>query len=167
MASTSYDQNQSSSASTSLPTRWDVFLSFKGTDTKYKFISHLYAALDHHGVRTFRDDPDDQLSSGQVLEEAIKESRTYVVVFSENYASSSWCLDELVAILGCCKSMGRLVIPLYYNIEPSDVHHQTGSCFREAFEKNDNYFDAERLAKWRATLANVANLPGHHVRKDV
>lgn len=102
-------------------TRWDVFLSFRGIDTRYTFTDHLYTALHRTGIRTFRDDP--ELRSGEVISDTllqvIQESKTYIVVFSNNYASSFWCLDELVEILNCYKTMQRLVIPVFYNITPS------------------------------------------------
>lgn len=76
--------------STLPPTQWDVFLSFRGIDTRYSFTVHLYTALQRSGIRTFRDDP--ELRSGQVISDTllqvIQDSRTYIVVFSENYASS-------------------------------------------------------------------------------
>lgn len=100
-----------SSRRPSSPAGWDVFLSFHGKDTRHKFISHLYSALDRLGVRTYKDDS--ELPSGEVISnsllKAIKESKTYIIVLSENYASSHWCLDELVEILYCQKTMRRLV----------------------------------------------------------
>lgn len=149
--------------STKTPTRWDVFLSFRGSDTRYKFTSHLYSALDRHGVQTYMDDP--ELRTGEVLSEAllqaIKDSKTYIVVFSEDYASSRWCLDELVEIYGCYETMKRLVIPVYYNIDPSDVRYQTGS-FKPAFEKHQSRSgsDTDKVKKWSLTLANVSSFSG-------
>ncbi|WOG86610.1 hypothetical protein DCAR_0205827 [Daucus carota subsp. sativus] len=115
MASTSYNQTPSFSTPAP-PTTWDVFLSFRGKDTRYTFTDHLYKALLRTGIRTFKDDP--ELLSGEVisraLPQAIQESKTYIVVLSENYATSSWCLDELVEILNCYNRMKRLVIPVFY-----------------------------------------------------
>ncbi|KAL1828123.1 hypothetical protein ACET3Z_006535 [Daucus carota] len=62
--------------------------------------------------------------------------------------------------------MGRLVVPIFYYIEPSAVHHQTGS-FGKAFHKYQTYVDVNRLAKWRVSLANVAKLRGHKIGKHV
>ena len=93
--------NLISSSSTSV-LRWnyDVFLSFRGEDTRYKFTDHLYAALRNRSIRTFRDD---KLKRGEEIApellKVIEESRLSIVVFSENYASSRWCLDELVKIM--------------------------------------------------------------------
>lgn len=140
-------------------------MSFCGVDTRYTFSAHLYSALDRHGLRTYKDDP--ELHNGErisaTLLQAIEESKIYIVVISENYASSYLCLDELVQILERCTSLGRLVVPLFYNIEPSVVRHQTG-CFRQAFEKHETRFNMDRLAKWRATLMSVATISGYQVR---
>ena len=50
-----------------------------------------------------------------------------VIVFSENYASSKWCLDELVWILECRKNLGQLVLPVFYGIDPSVLRKQEGN----------------------------------------
>jgi hypothetical protein len=82
---------------------YDVFLSFRGEDTRMNFTDHLYHALRQKGICTFRDD--EELRRGEDIShgtfKAINESRIAVVVLSENYASSRWCLDELMEILEC------------------------------------------------------------------
>lgn len=146
---------------TSIPTQWDVFLSFRGIDTRHTFTDHLYTALHRTGIRTFRDNP--ELCSGEVISDTllqvIQESKTYIVVFSKNYASSPWCLNELVEILNCYKTMQRLVIPVFYNIHPSVVGHQIGS-FEEAFKKHHTRFSTDTLDKWRNALTMVGKLSG-------
>ncbi|KAK9911634.1 hypothetical protein M0R45_035530 [Rubus argutus] len=119
--------------STSSPPQWkyDVFLSFRGDDTRKTFTYHLYSALEHRGIIAFRDEP--QLQKGKRISPelfaAIEESRFALVVLSQNYASSTWCLDELVRILQCMKATER-VLPIFYNVDPSDVRKQTGSFRR-------------------------------------
>lgn len=169
----------SSDAKVPPPATWDVFLSFRGIDTRNTFTDHLYSKLHGLRVRTFRDKP--ELRIGDVIRDdlikAIKESKIHVVVFSENYASSSWCLDELLEIYECRRTMKTLVIAVYYNIKPSVVRHQTGS-FRKAFKKHETRFKAsifksvrkqhrihaeakmQKLKKWRRILTNVANFSG-------
>ncbi|KAJ9676218.1 hypothetical protein PVL29_024960 [Vitis rotundifolia] len=99
-------------ASSSSQRRYDVFLSFRGEDTRNNFTAHLYHALCQKGINTFIDD--DKLETGQVkspaLVAAIENSMFSIVVLSKNYASSGWCLQELVKI-GCpnflqCGSLG-------------------------------------------------------------
>ncbi|KAM7490976.1 hypothetical protein LguiA_033897 [Lonicera macranthoides] len=61
-------QSPSSSSSSSPKPRWkyDVFLSFRGQDTRKTFADHLYTALINAGIRTFRDD--DELQKGESIE---------------------------------------------------------------------------------------------------
>ncbi|XP_063938890.1 TMV resistance protein N isoform X3 [Daucus carota subsp. sativus] len=153
-------------SSQTLPSSWDVFLSFRGIDTRYSFTSHLYSALDRHNIPTYRDDP--ELRCGEVISDAllkaIQESKIYVVVLSQNYASSSWCLDELVEILNCNKAMQRSVIPVFYNIDPSVVRYQKGA-FEQDFKRHEIKFtgEMERVENWRLALKQVANNSGKHV----
>ncbi|CAI9293414.1 unnamed protein product [Lactuca saligna] len=61
----------------------------------------IYVALERAGVRTFRDN--DNIDRGQELkpeiDKVIKESRASIVVLSQKYANSRWCLDKLLLIL--------------------------------------------------------------------
>ncbi|XP_017236641.1 disease resistance protein RPV1 isoform X2 [Daucus carota subsp. sativus] len=163
MASTSWSQTPSSSVSTSNSPRWDAFLNFRGLDTRYSFTGHLYGALTRAGIHTFIDEHElhggDRLS--RALPQAIRESKSYIVVFSENYASSVWCLDELVEILDRQKTFGRIVIPVFFKIEPCVVRYQEGR-FQEDFRDHEIYFadDPDKVGKWRRTLSEVADCKG-------
>ncbi|KAK2975411.1 hypothetical protein RJ640_029284 [Escallonia rubra] len=160
------------------PFAYHVFLSFRGQDTRKTFTDHLYTALVQAGFQTFRDK--DSIERGKYLNlelsKAIKESRISIVVLSKNYASSTWCLNELVPILECNKSRGAAVLPIFYDVEPSDVRKQEGS-FKKAFEKYENEVEAERdpdrkmeLAErvkgWKAALRQVADLTGMVLKNE-
>ena len=150
---------------------YHVFLSFRGEDTRRTFTDHLYTALVHAGIHTFRDD--DELERGEDIEsnlkKAIQQSRISIIVLSKDYASSKWCLNELVKILERKRTVNHIILPVFYHVAPSHVTNQTGS-FAEAFEKHKKGFEAEtddgkqeRLAKretWREALREVADLPG-------
>ncbi|XP_062018724.1 disease resistance protein RUN1-like isoform X1 [Rosa rugosa] len=142
--------------------KYDVFLSFRGEDTRKSFTDHLYTALDHQGIITFRDDP--QLQKGEAISPtlfaAIEESRFALIVLSQHYASSTWCLDELVRILECMKA-GETVLPIFYDVDPSDIRKQTGS-FGEAFANYEERFrdDKEKVRRWRHALTEVASFSG-------
>ncbi|KAJ7005091.1 disease resistance RPP13-like protein 1 isoform X1 [Populus alba x Populus x berolinensis] len=153
-----------SSSSSSRPGwDYDVFLSFRGEDTRKNFTDHLFTALQKAGIRTFRDD--DELRIGEEISlqllKAIQESKISIVVFSKGYASSTWCLDELEKILDCRHTTGQIVIPVFYDIDPSDIRKQTGS-FAEAFDKHEERFkeEMEKVQKWRKALVEAANLSG-------
>jgi len=142
---------------------YDVFLSFRGEDTRKTFTDHLYTALVQAGIHTFRDD--DELPRGEEIPDhllrAIQESKMSIVVFSKGYASSRWCLKELVEILKCKNGKtGQIALPIFYDIDPSDVRKQTGS-FAEAFVKHEERFEEKYLVKeWRKALEEAGNLSG-------
>ncbi|KAK3430908.1 hypothetical protein EUGRSUZ_E02591 [Eucalyptus grandis] len=48
---------------------------------------------------------------------AIEESQIAIIVFSKDYASSWWCLEELVKIIDCKKERDLMVFPLFYKHE--------------------------------------------------
>ncbi|GMP63386.1 hypothetical protein CsSME_00025778 [Camellia sinensis var. sinensis] len=149
---------------------YDVFLSFRGEDTRKTFTDHLYTALVHAGFRTFRDD--DGIERGEniklELNKAIQESKISIVVFSKDYASSSWCLDELVMILKRRRTVGHVVLPVFYHVDPSHVRKQNGS-FKEAFTRHEERFRAEaseRLEEWKAALKEAADLAGMNLQNQ-
>ena len=104
---------------------FEVFLSFRGEDTRASFTSHLYTALQNAGIVVFKDD--ESLPRGKQISPslrlAIEESRISVVVFSKNYAESWWCLKELEKIMECHRIIGQVVIPVFYDVDPSKVRH--------------------------------------------
>ncbi|MED6146133.1 hypothetical protein PIB30_031725 [Stylosanthes scabra] len=148
---------------------YDVFISFRGSDTRCGFTNNLYQALLRKGILTFFDD--DGLRNGEAitrsLEKAIEESRIAIVVFSKNYASSSFCLHELAKIMECIKGNGRWVFPVFYDVDPSEVRHQKGS-YGEALTKHEERFkdDKEQVQKWRSALHQAANLSGSDVKLE-
>lgn len=145
--------------------KYDVFVSFRGKDTRKGFTGHLYMALNGAGINVFGDD--DQLPRGtlikQELMQAIKGSKISVIVFSRSYGDSIWCLEELVEILGCRKRWGQLVLPIFYDVDPSDVRNQTGS-FGEAFDQKLQEKDKHQIQRWRDALTEAANLSGWELR---
>ncbi|XP_019151935.1 PREDICTED: TMV resistance protein N-like [Ipomoea nil] len=84
-----------------------------------------------------------------------------VVVFSEHYADSTWCLEELVKIMECMEVKGQMVVPIFYGVDPSMVRKQKGK-YGEAFEGHEKRFEkeGEKVKKWRKVLENISNLSG-------
>ncbi|KAJ4723742.1 Disease resistance protein (TIR-NBS-LRR class) family [Melia azedarach] len=160
MASASSSSSPSSCLSPQ--SKYDVFLSFRGEDTRNNFTSHLFAALHRKKIQTF---DDEGLKRGReispVLLNAIERSKISIIIFSKNYASSRWCLDELVKILECQKMNEQMVLPVFYHVNPSYVRKQIGS-FGDAFvEHEENFKDMpEKVKEWRAALTEASNLSG-------
>ena len=162
-SSSSIPPPSSSSSSDEWIYKYDLFLSFRGTDTRNKFTDHLYNRLKQKGIFTFRDDK--RLEQGTLiapeLSRAIKESRIAVVILSSDYVSSRWCLVELANIVECMEMKKLRVLTVFHYVDPSDVRNQR-STFGEAFEKlNERCKDnTEDLQRWRAALTKVADLAG-------
>lgn len=100
---------------------------------------------------------DEELRKGNSLSEllkCIKQSRVSIVVFSEDYASSTWCLKELVQILKCMDEQNQIVIPVFYEVDPSQV------CKPEAFTKHDcdSKVEKEEVQSWMSALTRATNL---------
>uniref|UniRef100_A0A6N2LJM4 TIR domain-containing protein n=1 Tax=Salix viminalis TaxID=40686 RepID=A0A6N2LJM4_SALVM len=128
-------------------------MEFAGNNESYFYLDHLYSALIQAGIHTFRDDnelPRGEEISPQLLR-AIEGSRISVVVFSTNYASSRWCLDELVKIIECRQKIHQVVLPIFYHTDPSDIRKQTGS-YAKAFDEHEEHFKEE--------MEKAANLSG-------
>ncbi|KAJ4723821.1 putative Disease resistance protein (TIR-NBS-LRR class) [Melia azedarach] len=153
------------SSSSSIPQiKHDVFLSFRGEDTRYNFTSHLYSSLCEKQIQTFIDN---QLPRGDEISPSllntIEASNISVIVFSKRYASSGWCLDELVKIIECRNMHGQIVIPIFYCVDPSDVRNQSG-VFGEFFSelKQRSRKRLDKLHSWRNALIEAANIAGFH-----
>ncbi|XP_052724519.1 disease resistance protein RUN1 isoform X2 [Vigna angularis] len=159
-----------SSSSSSQP-QWiyDVFINFRGGDTRRDFVSHLYCALSNAGVNTFFDD--ENLLKGTPLEEltrAIEASQIAIVVFSETYTESTWCLTELQKVIDCNESYGQIVVPIFHGVEPSILRNPKGR-FREALEAaaKKKFSEEHReygLSRWKNVLKKAANFSGWDVK---
>ncbi|KAH0745212.1 hypothetical protein KY285_006869 [Solanum tuberosum] len=143
--------------------------SFASADTRRTFTGHLYEGLKNRGIFTFQDDK--RLEHGdsisQELLKAKEESQVAVIVFSKNYAMSRWCLNELVKIMECKVENGQIVIPVFYDVDPSHVQYQSES-FAETFAKHESRYkdDVEGMQKvqgWRTALTGAANLKGYDI----
>nr|XP_043632609.1 disease resistance protein Roq1-like [Erigeron canadensis] len=150
----------SSSSSSSESASYDVFLSFRGEDTRKTFVDHLYSALVQRLIHTYKDDETlpRGVSIGPSLFNAIKKSHIALIIFSKNYADSSWCLDELEFIMKCEKETGLIVMPVFYDVDPSDVENQKGD-FGKGFAKQGAN-NITRIESWRKALVDASNLSG-------
>nr|XP_043634338.1 disease resistance protein Roq1-like isoform X2 [Erigeron canadensis] len=163
----------SPSSSSSIPKggwKYDVFLSFRGEDTRLNFVDHLYVALVQRGILVFKDD--EMLHKGEEISleimTAIEESKFAVVIISKNYANSSWCLVELAKIIECHNCLGQKVLPVFYHVDPSDVRAQTKD-FGIALEQHEQKFTGEKdkVNTWREALSATAGLSGLHISNTI
>ncbi|PHT63697.1 hypothetical protein T459_32519 [Capsicum annuum] len=103
-----------------------VFLSFKSKDTSKNFTNHLSTALNQAGFPTFEGGDHEESRRGEEINlelpnKAIQESKMCIIVFSQTYASSSWCLDQLVAILEHKMKFACMILPIFHHVDPSNL----------------------------------------------
>ena len=124
-----------------------VFLSFKSEDTCFNFTHHLFHATENLCIIPFGDD--EELGMGEFISQ--------VIIFSENYASSIWCMGELVQIIEC-RNGGQSVLSIFY---PPRM------TFEEAFAKHKKLLkeNLQKGDKWRVALRQVTKISRLHLEK--
>ncbi|KAL3739695.1 hypothetical protein ACJRO7_021026 [Eucalyptus globulus] len=145
---------------------YDVFLSFRGVDLRKSFVGHLYQALNQKRIHTFRDN--EELKKGEqispVLMKAIGESCIAIIVFSYDYTSSRWCLEEVAKIMECREPKNLTVLPVFYKVDPREVK-QGRNSYRRALNKHESKLgkNSEKVMRWKKALFAASNLSGWHL----
>ncbi|CAA7031061.1 unnamed protein product [Microthlaspi erraticum] len=149
------------SSSSSPNSTHDVFPSFRGEDVRMNFLSHIQKEFRRKGITPFDDNGIKRGESiGPELIGAIRGSKIAIVLLSRNYASSKWCLDELVEIMKCRKELGQTVLAIFYRVDPSDVKKLAGD-FGKVFKKTCAGKTKEVIEGWRQALVTVATIAGY------
>ncbi|BAT92384.1 hypothetical protein VIGAN_07108900 [Vigna angularis var. angularis] len=147
--------------------RYDVFISFRGSDTRNSFVDHLYSHLLRKGIFVFKDEH--KLRKGESISsqllQAIRGSRISIIVFSPDYPSSSWCLDEMATIADCKQQSNQTVFPVFYDVDPSHVRRQSGA-YENAFVLHRSKFKEEpnKVLRWEKAMTDLANSAGWDIR---
>ncbi|XP_043698731.1 disease resistance protein L6-like [Telopea speciosissima] len=55
--------------------------------------------------------------------------------------------------------MNQLVMPIFYDVDPADVSHHTGS-YAEALQEHNKCFDQRIIDEWKNALREVGELKG-------
>ena len=61
----------------------------------------------------------------------------------------------------CKEELGQTVMPIFYEVDPSDVKKQAGE-FWKVFKETCKSKTNEVIGKWSKALAKVATLAGYH-----
>uniref|UniRef100_A0A0D6QZ20 ADP-ribosyl cyclase/cyclic ADP-ribose hydrolase n=1 Tax=Araucaria cunninghamii TaxID=56994 RepID=A0A0D6QZ20_ARACU len=166
--------------------RFHVFLSFRGKELRETFVNHLYEALSAAGLRVFLDTK--ELKRGEFIDEslkaAIKSSAIRIPIFSKCYAESVWCLREATCMLEAPESSQRgeargrlvvevpadtrnsmgLIIPLFYDVEPTHVRfpQSDSSPYAHYFAKHyeNGRFEREEIERWKQSLREISSKSG-------
>ncbi|MED6124339.1 hypothetical protein PIB30_058076 [Stylosanthes scabra] len=105
---------------------YDVYISFEPHYPSHPFISLLSAALKRAGLHLFLDNYIKPKSKDLILSSVIKGSRVSIVVFTTDFASTTWSLKELEKIMECRSSKRQEVVPVFYEVDPLEVLNQSG-----------------------------------------
>ncbi|EFH64521.1 Toll-Interleukin-Resistance domain-containing protein [Arabidopsis lyrata subsp. lyrata] len=137
-----------------------VFLSFRGDQLRYSFVSHLLDAFKRHGILCFVH-KDEHLRGKNMtnLFVRIKESKIALVIFSSRYAESSWCMDELVKMKKRVDKGKLQVIPIFYKVRARDVRGQTGE-FGDKFWALAKTSRVDQIMEWKEALECISNKMG-------
>ena len=146
---------------------YDVFISFRGSDTRNSFVDHLSSHLLRKGIFVFKDDH--KLHKGKSIStqllQAIQHSRLSIIVFSKNYASSTWCLDEMAAIASRKQLSNSAVLPIFYDVDPSHARHQNGVYANDFLSHRSKFRkDQDKVRGWERAMTDLANSAGWDVR---
>ncbi|KAF8101393.1 hypothetical protein N665_0206s0069 [Sinapis alba] len=140
----------------------DVFPSFRGEDIRKNFLSHIQKEFKRKGITLFNDNGIKRGESiAPELIRGIRGSKIAIILLSTNYASSKWCLEELVEIMKCREELGQTVMAIFYKVDPSDVKKLTGD-FGKVFRKTCEGQAKEDICRWKQALEKVATLAGYH-----
>lgn len=63
----------------------------------------------------------------------------------------------------CQRTRNQLVLPVFYDVDPSEVRNQKGS-FKEAFAQHEKRSDNDNVLRWRMALMEAANLSGFNLK---
>ncbi|RDX83900.1 TMV resistance protein N, partial [Mucuna pruriens] len=141
--------------------KYDVFVSFRGEDIRHGFLSHLTDTFERKKINAF---VDDKLERGdKIWPSLIEGSFISLILFSQDYAFSCWCLEELLAILECRDKYGQIVIPVFYHVQPKNVRPQLGS-YKHSFARHGRKH-MTKVQLWSHALNKSTGLSGIEASK--
>ncbi|XP_047169402.1 disease resistance protein RPV1-like [Vigna umbellata] len=151
------------SSSYKLPRKYDVLINFTGEDINRKFVSHLNSVLSTVGLTTFLHHHN-AVKSTHIQEPILSHCRVAIIVFTQTYSQSAWCLNQLEQIIKWHETYFRHVMPVYYEIQPSDVRLQKGDFGKVLKATAQQTFSGEELehgmSRWSHALTKAANFFG-------
>ncbi|KAL3745713.1 hypothetical protein ACJRO7_014779 [Eucalyptus globulus] len=141
---------------------YDVYLSFRGPDTREGFVDHLYERLLGQEVRVFKDDEELVMGEdvGASLRRTIRLSKIAIPILSESYASSRLCLMELAQIVEYHKTTGQIIMPVFFNVTPSVVKNKSHGYGEAIARHRERGIDPDTLRKGEEALSYVGSIPG-------
>ncbi|XP_059064173.1 disease resistance protein RPV1-like [Cryptomeria japonica] len=139
---------------------YDVFINHRGPHCKHTLALQLCSSIEKIGFRPFLDSQEIELGDSipTTLENAICSALVHIAIFSRGYAKSAWCLAELVLML----QSGVNIIPVFYDVTPSDLRYIEKGVYAEAFamyKEKGRYLN--QLEEWKKVLHSVSLISGY------
>ncbi|KAK4261197.1 hypothetical protein QN277_004231 [Acacia crassicarpa] len=158
------NNSSSSDGGTAPLEKSDVFLSFSEEDTGKGFVSHLNASLARNGLKTYiRSNKSGTYGSlaNFILGPILLGITVSIVVFSKNYVCSPSLLDDLTEIVQDSKTKKQIIVPVFYDVEPTAVRKQVG-IYGERFAKYEDMYkdDMHKVHSWKKALTEAASYSG-------
>jgi len=129
---------------------WDVFVCHASED-KAAFARPLAQRLQGIGFKVWLDDWCLEVgdSLAQSIEVGLQSSRYGIVVLSPAFLSKKWPRQELSAMLARESTSARVVLPVWYGLQPEDVRQQLPLLADRVAARAEEGFDAivDRLAR--------------------
>ena len=119
----------------------------------------MYKDLKVVGLRPFLDCKSIDIGEDcwERIEHAIKKAPVAVVIFSESFTQSVWCMRELDVML---HSPGTTVLPIFYDVRASEVRFPESGRLKDGFEKLSGRHKKVVIEGWRANLQQASTLMG-------
>lgn len=139
---------------------YQVFLSFRGPDSRQSLADVLCNDMNIAGICVFRDD--DELGIGDEISKillAIKNSKICVPIFSRTFAASTWCLREVERMV----DLKKRIMPIFYTASLQDVKLST-ELFKKDLRKHEKKHGRDQVKKWEDALKAVARIKGREVK---
>ncbi|CDY10909.1 BnaC01g15240D [Brassica napus] len=104
-----------------------VFISFRGESLRKNLVSNLIEEFKRKKINYFIDEDETRGRPITTLFKRIRESGVALILFSNTYPESYWCLDELAEIKKQVEIGNLNAFPVFYEVAPDSVKRQTGS----------------------------------------
>ena len=146
---------------------YDVFINHRGPDVKRTLASLIYHRLESHGLRVFLDKHELQGGDSLIpaIKSAISSASVQIAIFSKTYAQSAWCLNELLWMLDSHPSK---MIPIFYDIQPSDLRYVDKGAYAEAFQehRDKGRVSTQQIDSWISALVKISGVSGPVISTD-
>lgn len=141
---------------------YQVFINHRGTDVKKTLASLIYRDLTKLGLRVFLDNQELRIGDDfpPAIFEAIQSAYVHIAIFTEGYAQSRWCLDELYRIWKSSQERKAKILTVFYDVQPAALRNVKEGCYAEAFEGHQRKRRAEDIENWKTALKEVSKITG-------